>query len=172
MKIRTGGPADVPAVLALLDGAVTWLTEQGRTGQWGTEPFSRIPERVAHIEEYAGEHLVRVAETPEGRVAGVCVLAEEPPAYVQPAAERELYVRLLVTDRALRGGGVGAALVADARAEAERRGIALLRVDCYGGGDGALAAQYERLGFTPAGTFTVERPGRPAWPGRVLQTRL
>lgn len=172
MKIRTGGPADVPAVLALLDGAVAWLTGQGRTEQWGAEPFSGLPERVAQVEKYARAYLVRVAETEEGRVAGVCVLAEKPQEYVPPAGEPELYVRLLVTDRTLRGGGVGAALVADARAEAVRRGVGLLRVDCFGGGDGALAAQYERLGFAPGGTFTVERPGRPAWPGRVLQIRL
>ncbi|WBB64411.1 GNAT family N-acetyltransferase [Streptomyces sp. WMMC500] len=151
---------------------MAWLTGQGRTGQWGTEPFSGLPERVAQVEKYAGTYLVRVAETAEGRVAGVCVLADEPQEYVPAAGEPELYVRLLVTDRALRGAGVGAALVADARAEAVRRGVGLLRVDCFGGGDGALAAQYERLGFTPSGTFTVERPGRPVWPGRVLEIRL
>ncbi|WP_258563535.1 acyltransferase domain-containing protein, partial [Streptomyces phytophilus] len=44
MKIRTGGPADAPAVLALLDAAVAWLTAQGRTEQWGTEPFSGLPD--------------------------------------------------------------------------------------------------------------------------------
>jgi GNAT superfamily N-acetyltransferase len=159
-------------MLALLDGAVAWLTGQGRTDQWGTEPFSGLPERVAQMEEYARDFLVRVAETPAGGVAGVCVLADEPQSFVPAAGEPELYVRLLVTDRALRGAGVGAALVADARAEAVRRGVGLLRVDCFGGGDGALARQYERLGFTPSGTFTVERPGRPVWPGRLLEIRL
>lgn len=172
MKIRTGGPADAPAVLALLDGAVAWLTAQGRTEQWGTEPFSGQPERVAQVGNYARDFLVRIAEAPGGAVAGVCVLADEPQEFVPAAGEPELYIRLLVTDRALRGSGVGAALVADARAEAGRRGVGLLRVDCFAGGGGALARQYERLGFTPSATFSVERPGRPVWPGQVLEIRL
>ncbi|WP_407566386.1 GNAT family N-acetyltransferase [Streptomyces sp. 184] len=151
---------------------MAWLKERGRIDQWGTEPFSELPERVAQMEKYAEAFLLRVAETAEGRVAGVSVLADEPQPFVPAAGEPELYVRLLVTDRALYRAGVGAALVADARAEAERRGVGLLRVDCYGGGDGALAAQYERLGFTQCGAFTVERPGRPTWPGRVLEIRL
>lgn len=159
-------------MLALLDGAVAWLAEQGRTDQWGTEPFSGLPERVAQMKEYADAFLVRVAERPEGGVAGVCVLADEPQEFVPAAGEPEVYVRLLVTDRALRGSGVGTALVADARAQAARRGVGLLRVDCFGGGDGALVRQYERLGFTPSGTFAVERPGRPVWPGRVLEIRF
>ena len=33
-------------MLALLDGAVTWLVEQGHPDQWGTEPLSSVPQRV------------------------------------------------------------------------------------------------------------------------------
>ena len=38
--LRTGSTADLDAVLALLDGAVRWLVAQGRTGQWGDQPWS------------------------------------------------------------------------------------------------------------------------------------
>ncbi|MCD0482122.1 GNAT family N-acetyltransferase [Streptacidiphilus sp. ASG 303] len=171
MKIRTGGPDDAPALLALLDDAVAWLVSLGRTGQWGTEPWSARPAAADRVRRYARDHLVRVAETGDGRPAGVCVLAEEPPEYAPPVAGRELYVRLLVTDRALSGSGVGRALVEDAAAEARRRGIALLRVDCYDGDDHRLVRQYEALGFTAADGFTVEVPGREPWPGRILERR-
>lgn len=171
MKIRTGGPEDVPHLLTLLDGAVAWLVSTGRTGQWGTEPWSARPAAVARVERYAGGFLLRIAEV-DGRPAGACVLSEEPQEYAPPVDERELYIRLLVTDRALSGSGVGAALVEDAREEARRRGAALLRVDCYRGEDRALVRQYQALGFTATVPFTVERPGQEPWPGQILEQRL
>ncbi|MEU1625155.1 GNAT family N-acetyltransferase [Streptomyces sp. NPDC020096] len=172
MKIRTGGPGDVAATLTLLDKAIVWLTARGWPDQWGTEPRSTRPSSVAHIEEYARDHLLRAAEL-DGGVVGVCVLAEAPPEYVAEIAERELYIRLLITDRDRSGSGIGAALVADACEEARRRGISLLRVDCYAGNGGGLVEQYRRLGFEPAEPFTVTSPttGEP-WPGQVLQRRL
>ncbi|MFF6980198.1 GNAT family N-acetyltransferase [Streptomyces sp. NPDC008343] len=168
--IREGGRADLDAVLAMLDSAVAWLDAQGRTGQWGSVPFSSDDARRKQIAEFLEHHAVRIAEL-AGRPVGVCTLAEEPPHYVDPASERELYMHLLVTDRELRGRGVGALLCADALAQAAGRGIGLLRVDCYAGDDGALVRQYERLGFTGVGRFTVEREGLTPWPGQVLERR-
>ncbi|MGF1425213.1 GNAT family N-acetyltransferase [Kitasatospora sp. LaBMicrA B282] len=172
MKIRTGGPEDVPALLALLDGAVAWLAERGRTGQWGSEPWSSRPAAVERAEQYARDYLMRVAETPDGTVVGACVLARELPAGVAPADLPELYIRLLVTDATRRGSGIGAALIGDARAETARQGLPLLRVDCYGGDDRALVAQYRALGFTETEPFEVVRPDAPPWPGQVLEIRL
>ncbi|MFJ6214255.1 GNAT family N-acetyltransferase [Streptomyces sp. NPDC092296] len=173
MKIRTGGPDDAPALLALLDGAVAWLVSRGRTGQWGTEPWSTRPAAVERIGRYTTDYLVRVAESADGQPVGVCVLAEEPPSYATPVAERELYVRLLVTDRSRSGSGIGAALIEDARAETRRRGISLLRVDCFGGDDRRLVGRYEALGFTATDAFTVDQPnGGGPWPGQILEQRL
>jgi GNAT superfamily N-acetyltransferase len=171
MEIRTGGPGDLPATLALLDGAIAWLTERGHTGQWGTRPWSSRPPAVERVARYADEYLLRAAEV-GGRVAGVCVLAEEKPDYAPPVDERELYLRLLVTDRSLSGSGIGAALVDDAVAETRRRGISLLRVDCYAGSDGRLVRQYEALGFTRAQPFTVPQTDGAPWPGQVLERRV
>ncbi|NGN67555.1 GNAT family N-acetyltransferase [Streptomyces sp. A7024] len=172
MKIRTGGAADVPATLDLLDAAVAWLVSLGRPGQWGTEPYSSLPHGPGRVHRYATEYLMRIAETDDGQVAGVCVLGNGPADGVPVTDEPEVFVRLLVTDRALKGGGVGAALINDAKAEARRRGVRLVRVDCYAGDDQALVAQYERLGFTRAAAFTVEREGKPPWPGQVLELRV
>lgn len=158
----------MPATLALLDGAVAWLTARGHTGQWGTRPWSSRPPAVERVARYAQEHLLRAAEV-DGRVAGVCVLAEERPEYAPPVDERELYLRLLVTDRALSGSGIGAALVDDAVAETRRRGIRLLR---DAGGEGRLVRRYEALGFTRAQPFTVPQAEGAPWPGQVLERRV
>ncbi len=171
MKIRTGGPADAADIIALLDTAIAWLAAQGRTGQWGSRPWSVRPAAVQRVHDYARDHLVRIAEDAEGGTVGACVLAEVPPAYATPVAERELYVRNLVTDRARSGSGIGAALIADAVAEARRRGIGLLRVDCYAGDDRRLVGRYRELGFTETDAFEVEQPDGP-WPGQILEIRI
>ncbi|MFF9643315.1 GNAT family N-acetyltransferase [Kitasatospora aureofaciens] len=172
MKIRTGGLADIPDILSMLDGAIAWLAAQGRTGQWGDQPFSTNPARVEHIEQYASEpFLIRLAVDDEGRTVGCCVLSEERGKYIPAVDERELYVRNLVTDRSRKGSGIGAALIADAVEEARRRGIGLLRVDCYAGADRKLVGQYRALGFTETVGFEVEQP-TGTWPGQVLEIRL
>lgn len=172
MKIRNGGPEDVPDILSLLDGAVSWLAARGRTGQWGDQPFSSIPARVDQASSYAAEpFLIRLAVDDDGRTVGCCVLSEDCGRWIPTVDERELYVRLLVTDRDAKGSGLGAALIADAVEEARRRGIGLLRVDCYAGADRKLVAQYRAFGFTETEGFEVEQPNG-VWPGQVLAMRL
>jgi hypothetical protein len=58
-----------------------------------------------------------------------------------------------------------------ARAVARQRGAGLLRLDCYAGGDGALVAYYESVGFQQVVRFTVEILGTP-YTGCLLQQRL
>ncbi|MFJ2776564.1 MULTISPECIES: GNAT family N-acetyltransferase [unclassified Kitasatospora] len=172
LKIRTGGPDDIAEVLALLDGAVAWLVARGRTGQWGDQPWSSRPAAVERVEQYGREpFLIRLAVDGDGRAVGSCVLSEQAPEYATPAGERELYVRSLVTDRARSGSGIGAALVADAVEEARARGIGLLRVDCYAGGDRRLVGQYLALGFTETETFEVDQPNG-TWHGQILAIRI
>ncbi|GAA2305959.1 GNAT family N-acetyltransferase [Actinomadura luteofluorescens] len=166
MEIREGGLGDAPAMLAMLDGAVAWLAANGRTGQWGSEPWSRDPRRVERITGIARDDEIWVAEV-GGRPAGVMAVAPGPPHYVAPAEEPELYITLLVTDRAFAGHGVGGALIAKARGEAEAKGVGLLRVDCYGGDDGRLVEYYRGNGFETDAAFTVGD-----WPGRVLSQRI
>jgi GNAT superfamily N-acetyltransferase len=171
MKIRDAGEDDLPDLLTIMDATMAWLVSLGRTGQWGSEPASASPSRVEHYRAYLRDHHARCAEI-DGRPVGFCVVSEQLPSYVEPAGEPELYVRFLVTDRARKNTGIGAALVADAVAETRRRGLGLLRVDCYAGDDQKLVQQYVALGFTPAQPFTVERDGHPPWPGQVLAMRV
>jgi len=166
MRIRQGGPDDAAAIMAMLDGAVAWLAENGRSGQWGTEPFSTLPQRVESIAERTRTDSIWIAEI-DGSPAGAMATSPKPVPYVDAADEPELYVTLLVTGRAFSGNGVGAALLAHARDEARRRGAGLVRVDCYAGGGGRLVAYYRRNGFTPVETFSVGE-----WPGQVLSLRV
>ncbi|MDO3705990.1 GNAT family N-acetyltransferase [Micromonospora sp. C28SCA-DRY-2] len=170
LTVRRGGAGDAGAVLRLLDDATAWLVARGRTGQWGTEPASTDPRRIAQADAWAtggGLWLAVLDERPVGAL--VVGAATE---YVPPATEPELYVNLLVTDRAHAGLGIGGRLLAHAADLARERGVGLLRVDCYAGDDRALVGWYTRQGFTPTDPFTVERPGRPPWPGQVLARRL
>ncbi|TDC56297.1 GNAT family N-acetyltransferase [Actinomadura sp. KC345] len=166
MEIRRGGAGDAPLMLAMLDGAVAWLTAQGRTGQWGTEPWSGDPRRVERITAIARDDEIWVAEV-DGRPAGVMAVAPGPPHYVEAIDDPELYITLLVTDRAFAGQGVGGALIGKAEDEARAKGVRVLRVDCYGGGDGRLVEYYRRNGFETAAEFTVGD-----WPGRLLSRRI
>ncbi|EWM64588.1 LOW QUALITY PROTEIN: GCN5-related N-acetyltransferase, partial [Micromonospora sp. M42] len=110
LTIRPGGPGDAPTLLRLLDSATAWLTELGRTDQWGAEPASIDPRRIAQAEEWAAGDGLYLAEI-DATVAGALVVGAAT-NYVPPATEPELYVNLLVTDRAYAGRGVGAALLA------------------------------------------------------------
>ncbi|MFE9691731.1 GNAT family N-acetyltransferase [Micromonospora sp. NPDC005806] len=170
LTIRPGGSDDAATVLRLLDVATAWLAARGRTGQWGTEPASSDPRRIAQADAWAtggGLYLAMLGDA----VVGALVVGDATD-YVPPAVEPELYVNLLVTDRAYGGHGIGARLLAYAEELARDRGLGLLRVDCYGGDDRALVGFYEGCGFTATEPFTVERPGRQPWPGQVLERRL
>ncbi|MFD0201957.1 MULTISPECIES: GNAT family N-acetyltransferase [Saccharothrix] len=166
MRIREGDLDDLSAIMAMLDGAVAWLDASGRTGQWGSEPFSDQPGRVEGIAEKIREGAAWIAEV-DGTPAGAMTLAPNPPHYVRPAAEPEVYVTLLVTSRSYAGMGVGSALLAHAREETRRAGVELLRVDCYAGSEGKLVDYYRRNGFEPTEPFTVGE-----WPGQVLAQRV
>jgi GNAT superfamily N-acetyltransferase len=155
---------DVAAVLGLLDGAVRWLVEQGRTGQWGTEQWTGNAKRTAQVTGWAvtgGLYLDRDDDGPLGALA-----VGPAPDYLPPATEPELYVNLLVADPA-RGTGSGGRLLAFAADLARALHRGQLRVDCYAGGDGALVRYYERRGFVRTDPIAVG-----TWPGQVLVRRV
>lgn len=169
LTIRPGDRGDVPVVLTLLDGATEWLVANGRHDQWGTEPHSTNHRRIEQVTGFADSGGLWMAEL-DGRPVGALSAGAAMP-YVPAVDEPELYVQLLVTDRSQAGRGIGGALLDHARSLARERGVALLRVDCFAGGDGALVRYYERQGFTRAESFAVP-VGDIVWPGRVLVQRL
>lgn len=160
LRIRPGDAADAPRLLALFDDAVAWMVARGQTGQWGSEPFSAQPARVAKVRAWAAGGGLWLALASDD-AAGAIVVGDAHD-YVPAPAGAELYVQVLLTAAAWRGRGVGARLVAHAAGLAREAGAAQLRVDCWAG-VAELPAQYERLGFTRSGSFTVGD-----WPGAIL----
>jgi len=171
MRIRPGGPGDIATVLALGDEAVRWMNARGNTQQWGTTPWTGSQKREAFIRDQAHGGGMRIAEDQDGTALGVLVITGIPPAYVPAAAERELYINLLLVSRRHSGQGIGAALIECARQEAAARGIGLIRVDCWAGQDGSLVCVYEKYGFSRVQEFTVALPVGD-WPGMLLAMRL
>ncbi|GAA4916837.1 hypothetical protein GCM10023223_40780 [Stackebrandtia albiflava] len=157
-------------ILALLDGAMEWLVSLGRTDQWGSNPASAEPARVARAQEWERDEGLYIA-TLDGEPVGALVVGEAMP-YVPPATVPELYVRFLASDRTRKGSRIGARLLEHAETLARRAGVERLRVDCFRGPDLALVNYYRAQGFTPTETFTVPRPEADDWPGQILVREL
>jgi len=145
--IRRASAHDAPAVLGIFDDVIAWFVAIGNDGQWGREPWSTQPKRIALVTEACALPDAWVAEDREGRVLGALILGESMP-YVPPATEPEIYVRVLVASRdvqarcagagcrpasdGLRGsarpGGRGGALAGGLLWRRDRRAGAFLRV--------------------------------------------
>jgi GNAT superfamily N-acetyltransferase len=161
--IRKGGAHDTDTLLEMFDGAVAWLAARGSAGQWGTDPWSRVPHRAQRVRDMAANDGLRIAEI-DGVPAGAVLLVEECPPYVPAAGEPELYIGLLVISREYAGRRVGARLIRLALEEASQRGISLVRLDCWAGGNGDLVRYYQRQGFKPTEQFDLD-----GWIGQVFE---
>lgn len=168
-RIRPGSVDDLDAIMALFDAAVEWLVERGQPEQWGTDPWSANPATVDRVRGLIEEGDLWVAVAPDsvGTVIGATIVNEAPMPYIDAASERELYVRLLISDPAHRGSNIGGALLDRAKEIARDRGIDLLRVDCFGGAEGRLVRYYESQGFQQVAPFDVK-----GWPGMLLAQRV
>jgi GNAT superfamily N-acetyltransferase len=164
LTIRPGRSDDFAPLLAMFDEAVAWMVARGQPGQWGDQPWSTQPRRVARVRGFTQEGLW-IAEC-DGEPAGALKIGPTAPEYVPPAEEPECYVQLLLTSRRHAGEGIGSALLDLARERTRQARLRLLRVDCWAGAGGRLVAYYVRNGFTPTDTFTVGD-----WPGQVLEQR-
>ncbi|MGG4774269.1 N-acetyltransferase family protein [Paenalcaligenes sp. Me52] len=164
--IRRASAADAPAVLAIFDEVVAWFLTIGNEQQWGVEPWSAQPHQQARVSEACSLPGAWVVEDPNGTILAALVLGDAMP-YVPAATEPELYVRLLIASRNAKARGVGKRLLAFADDQARVAKLTHLRVDCYGGGTGALIRFYESCGYKRLATFEVE-----GWPGQILGRAL
>ncbi|MCX4471506.1 Acetyltransferase (GNAT) family protein [Micromonospora sp. MW-13] len=163
---RRATPEDVPAVLRLFDDVIAWFVSIGNDEQWGTEPWSTQERQIERVTEACALPGAWVTEHAELGVCGALVLGDAMP-YVPPATDPEVYVRLVIGSRDPRAKGVGRRLLALADDQARAAGVSRLRVDCYGGGTGALVRFYESCGYERISTFVVD-----GWPGQLLGRTL
>lgn len=101
--------------------------------------------------------------------------APTPDSGVPPIGEREIYVHLLLTTRDPGYRGLGQRLLVEAKEEARRRDINMLRLSCYAGEDGKLIRAYEKMGFRKNPDEVVFGPdygGRGPWPKMVMEMKL
>jgi GNAT superfamily N-acetyltransferase len=163
-EIRRGDQDDTDWLLALFDEAVAWMVARGQPGQWGSEPFSRSPRRIASVGGLIDSGGLRVAESDGEPVAALVVGIA--PLHVPPPDRPELYINLLLSSRRHAGKGIGSMLVRHAVAEARARRVRQLRVDCWAGAP-TLVRWYRDQGFEPTGTFDVD-----GWPGQIFAMAL
>ena len=161
--LRTGSVEDLPSVAGLMDGAVRWLVSQGRTGQWGDQPWSASEAKVERIRCMIADNELLVLEH-DGAVVAALVRGPVAHDYVPASAEPEDYVLLLVADPSVRGAG--RRLLDESWDRARAEGLRRQRVDCYAGDDGKLVRFYESAGFTRLAPFEVN-----GWPGQLLERR-
>jgi hypothetical protein len=164
VDVRRGDVADAPAVVALMDEAVTWLVQRGQTGQWGDQPFSQRPRGGRLVVDLAAAGSLRIAELAGETVAALII--GDAPDYVPPAARPELYIRLLVSSRRHAGRRLGDRLVQTAVVEAQAGRREQLRVDCWAGAP-ALVHWYVRQGFV-----TTEMLDLDGWPAQLFAMPL
>jgi GNAT superfamily N-acetyltransferase len=157
VQFRTGSDLDTDAVLALFDANIAWLVEQGRSEQWGSEPWSESPKHVGFVRDLLSAGLVTLAEI-DAEVVGASVVTDYPMPYVPAIEETERYLKLLISSPAHRGKKIGHRLIERAREHTVAEGVALLRVDCWAGGDRRLVSYYVSEGFIPVREIEV-RPG-------------
>jgi len=167
-------PASVlPTVVSMYDSVVEWLVSQGRTGQWGTKSKSTDEAFVQFLRGLLkSSDVYRVVDNTWRTLGIIAINGNRPhPETIPPPAEPELYIQFLISERNTPIKGLGQMLVQRAKDEAVKRGIRLLRVDCYAGGDGRLVALYERMGFkrAPEEMLYIGNSKRPM---QVLEMRL
>jgi GNAT superfamily N-acetyltransferase len=164
LRIRDGGDDDTAWLLGLFDETIEWMVARGQSGQWGSEPFTGDPRRLAQIGGLIDSGGLRVAEL-DGEPVGALVVGIAP-LYVPPPDVPELYINLLISSRRHAGTGIGSRLVRHAVDEARERDAAQLRVDCWAAAP-ALVRWYRDQGFVPTATFDVD-----GWPGQILAMPL
>lgn len=166
IHLRPGRIDDEQSLLRLFDEAVLWLMERGLSGQWGSQLWSERPDKRERVASLARSPGTTVAQF-ENEVVGALEVSEVSPSYAPVTKDPGLYVDLLLSSRRFIGRGIGTALLDNARADCLARGLNLLRVDCWAGGQQKLVRYYESVGFTATELFD-----RNGWPGQLLVQRL
>ncbi|MFD5617559.1 GNAT family N-acetyltransferase [Streptomyces yangpuensis] len=171
LKVGAGGPEEAGDFLAMLNDCSSWLVLHRHPHLYEALEREDPPLIVRQVRGHARAGRMRICRDLLSRVTGGSVLTDEAPEFAPPVDDPELYLHFLVTRMRHRQLSM-AALVADARAEAARRGARLLRTHCWAGEDGRLLREYEELGFSATLKFDVVRSDGSLWPGRVMRTRV
>lgn len=171
LTIRKAAPADAPVLLALMETVQRWLSDQDRTEQWGSTPFTRIPGFTERFARWVDQGVITVAER-NGRAVGVMAAAPAVPSQVPSgtAPEGSLFIHTVLTDRDAPGRGVGAVLMAEAERQARRIEAPAIALAHWAGSE-ELSSVYRGYGFDVAGEYDEPESGGRAT-RQVLRVKL
>ncbi|MGP4099037.1 GNAT family N-acetyltransferase [Nonomuraea sp. KM90] len=150
---------DVPALLALMDSVLDWLVARGRTQQWGTTPFSRIPGFPGRVADWTAQGAITLAQRGEACV-GLLALGPTAPPRV-PAGlvpDGAIFIHTVMSDRGPEGRGVGATLLEEAEHRARTYGSPALALDHWAGSP-ELDRFYEGRGYVKVGAYEDKQEG-------------
>ncbi|MGI4740893.1 MAG: GNAT family N-acetyltransferase [Janthinobacterium lividum] len=156
LTIRRATPADLPAILALVQAVVPLMNAAGNY-QWTSE----YPNAAVFEKDIAQNHLW-IAEL-SGELAGVAALTQDQDAEYADAdwdaAEPALVTHRLAVSPTAQGKGVAQALLLQAEHEAQALGLHTLRVDTNSE-NAATQRLFPKLGYRFAGEIQLAfRPG-------------
>ncbi|MBB6550818.1 GNAT family N-acetyltransferase [Nonomuraea rubra] len=162
LTLRPATTRDVPALLALMDAILTWLVARGRTEQWGTVPFSRLPGFPELFTGWTSQGAITTAER-GGTCVGLLALAPAPPPYIPPGLipGGAVFIHTIMSARGPAGHGVGHALLEEAARRAGAQGAPALALDHWAG-SAELDQIYDKHGFVKTGEYEDDQDGGPA----------
>ncbi|KAF8525078.1 hypothetical protein BU17DRAFT_83995 [Hysterangium stoloniferum] len=152
--------SDGDTIISIMDANIVWFREIGSV-QWGLKLFSENPKMAAYWKARAGVgdllqkgkaqmFVIEITDGPERiattkKVAGFYIVGKRCPMYVPKTDEPSLYIHNAVVYPAMRGRGIGAAIVNHAKELARKTEATVIRLDTYGG----------RLGTTAEGSKLI-----------------
>ncbi|WP_263358014.1 GNAT family N-acetyltransferase [Acidicapsa ligni] len=166
MRVRLGTLEDVDAVMALVRRVVPLMRASGNL-QWDdVYPNTEVFERDVDLGQ------LWVAEI-DGQIGGIAAITtDQEPEYANVGwdlSETAIVVHRLAVDPDFQGKGIAAALMMQAEAVAQQRGIALLRVDTNTQ-NVATQRLFPKLGYVLVGE--IELSFRPGLLFRCYEKRL
>jgi GNAT superfamily N-acetyltransferase len=168
-QVTRANVSDVPGVLAVFDEAVAWLTQKGLSGQWGTTPFSAIPNMHNQFIDWIHDGTLYVARL-NGTVEATIVLTDQAPKYAahlwHSFPSTALYIEAFAATRSPQGRGVGLALLKWAEKYGKESGKTMMWLDCWADNPD-LCKYYEQAGYEARGLLVVNE-----WRARLFAKQL
>jgi GNAT superfamily N-acetyltransferase len=147
MEVHVAGAEHVGTYADFGRAAQAWLRSRG-LGQYVPAAHDEYAEAILARAEAGMLYGVRDG----GEAVAFFSLDAAPTPWWPADGEAALYLAGVVVSRRARGRGVGGHIIRWSAAEAARRGLGAVRVDCHAGNPW-LCRYYEAHGFVPRGRF-------------------